>query len=238
MTRRRWIADRVSGNQAALTGDHANHLIRVLRARLGQEFDIVAGGVVRRGRIVDIGDDRVDFELGEDVSAGSSPPPVSLYLAIFKFDRMEWVIEKATELGVSRIIPVIARRTGTHLASASLKRAERWKRIALEASEQSRRAAPPEIATPVRLSQALNSAAALKIVLAEAENQTRLRHAVREHKPEQEVELAIGPEGGWTADEIELFQKEGWLSASLGPTVLRAETAAIAAIAITFSELG
>jgi 16S rRNA (uracil1498-N3)-methyltransferase len=238
MTRRRWIADRVSGNQATLTGDHARHLVRVLRARLGQEFDIVAGAVVRRGRIVNIADDRVDFALGEEVAAGSSPPRVSLWLAIFKFDRMEWVIEKATELGVSTIIPVIARRTGTHLASASPKRADRWKRIALEASEQSRRAAPPEIAAPVHLSQAVNSAPALKIVLSESESQTQLRDAVREHKPEQGVQLAVGPEGGWTEDEIELFQKQGWLSASLGPTVLRAETAAIAAIAITFSELG
>jgi len=238
MTRRRWIADRVSGNQAALTGDHANHLVRVLRARVGQEFDIVAGAVVRRGRIVNIADERVDFELGEEVSAGPSPPRVSLWLAIFKFDRMEWAIEKTTELGVSRIIPVIARRTDTHLASASVKRADRWKRIALEASEQSRRAAPPEIAAPVRSGQVVTSAAALKIVLSESENQTQLRDAVREHKPEPEVELAVGPEGGWTADEIELFHQEGWLSASLGPTVLRAETAAIAAIAITFSELG
>jgi len=238
MTRRRWIADEVSGNQAALTGDHADHLIRVLRARVGQEFDIVAGAVVRRGQIVTIADDRVDFELGEEISAGGSAPRVSLLLAIFKFDRLEWAIEKTTELGVSRIVPVIARRTDPHLASTSGKRAGRWNRIALQATEQSRRAAPPEIAAPVKLSQAVNSAAALKIALSESETQTQLRDALREHTPEQEVLLAIGPEGGWTEEEMQLFRKEGWLSASLGPTVLRSETAAIAAIAITFSAVG
>src|SRR5579863_496644 len=143
MTRRRWIADEVSDNHAALTGDHADHLIRVLRARLGQEFDISTGIVVRRGRIVTIQEGRVDFDLGEEVSAAQAAK-VTLLLAIFKFDRMEWGIEKCTELGVSRIVPVIARRTDAHLALAAAKRVERWRRIAAQAAEQSRRAAPPE----------------------------------------------------------------------------------------------
>src|SRR5208283_1119390 len=110
MTRRRWIADEVSNNRAALTGEHAEHLIRVLRAQVGQEFDIAADDIVRRGRIVSIEAGRVEFELGEEV-----PAPVlmhvTLLLAVFKFDRMEWAIEKCTELGVSRIVPMIARRT-------------------------------------------------------------------------------------------------------------------------------
>ena len=122
MTRRRWIADEVSGNQAALTGEHAGHLIRVLRARIGQKFDVVAGSGVRRGRITAIRDQRVEFELGEEVSPAQRTE-VTLLLSIFKFDRMEWAIEKCTELGVSRIVPVIARRTDAHLASASAKRA-------------------------------------------------------------------------------------------------------------------
>src|SRR5579872_4646326 len=118
MTRRRWIADEVSDNQAALTGSHADHLVRVLRARVGQEFDIAGDGTVRRGRIITIREGRVEFELGEKVT--SSPTlELTLLLAIFKFDRMEWAIEKCTELGVSRIVPVIARRTDAHLASAA-----------------------------------------------------------------------------------------------------------------------
>src|SRR5271165_3413539 len=153
MTRRRWIADEVCGNQAALTGDHADHLIRVLRARVGQEFYIATGPVVRRGRIVRIADTRVEFELGEAVPS-ASPVNVTLLLAVFKFDRMEWAIEKCTELGVARIVPVIARRTDAHLAAASEKRGERWRRLALQASEQSRRAAPPEITAAVKLKEA------------------------------------------------------------------------------------
>src|ERR1700687_4898138 len=150
MTRRRWIADEVTDNQAAIAGEHANHLIRVLGARVGQEFDIATGAIVRRGRIVTIHERRVEFELGEEVTAAPAAN-VTLLLAIFKFDRMEWAIEKCTELGVARIVPLIARRTDAHLAAASAKRADRWSRLAVQASEQSRRATPPEIAAAVKL---------------------------------------------------------------------------------------
>lgn len=236
MTRRRWIADEVSGNRAALTGAHAEHLVRVLRARVGQEFDIVADAVVRRGRVVTIGDNRVEFELGEVVPAVTASIQLTLLLAIFKFDRMEWAIEKCTELGVTRIVPVIAHRTDPHLASASVKRVERWRKIALQASEQSRRTTPPEITDPVKFREALALPASLKIALSEAEEQIQLREVARRSE-EGEILLTIGPEGGWTKDELELFQKNGWLSASLGLTILRAETAAIAATAITMSVL-
>jgi 16S rRNA (uracil1498-N3)-methyltransferase len=236
MTHRRWIADEVSGTHAALTGAHADHLVRVLRARVGQEFDISSGAVVRHGRIVSIQQGRVEFELGEQVSAATLPN-ITLLLAIFKFDRMEWAFEKCTELGVSRIVPVIARRTDAHLASAAVKRAERWRRISIQATEQSRRATPPEIAAPLKLKDAvIDGAAALRIVLAESEQETLLRDVLAS-SPAREIALAIGPEGGWAEDELQLFQKSGWSSASLGPTILRAETAAIAATAITISEL-
>jgi 16S rRNA (uracil1498-N3)-methyltransferase len=234
MTRRRWIADEVSGNQAALTGDHADHLVRVLRARVGQQFDIAAGSIVRRGRIVAIASERVEFELGEEVPAAAEVQ-ITLLLAVFKFDRMEWAMEKCTELGVSRIVPVIARRTDAHLASAAAKRADRWRRIALQAAEQSRRATPPEIAVPVKLQEATSLPGSSRIVLSESETQTQLRDLL--DSAQGNVILAIGPEGGWTEDELTLFQKAGWISASLGPTILRSETAAIAATAITISEL-
>src|SRR5579864_9315275 len=126
MTRRRWIADEVSGTRAALVGTHAEHLSRVLRARIGQEFDITAGNKVRRGQITAITPDRVEFELGEEIPAQTSIR-VTLVLSIFKFDRMEWAIEKCTELGAARIVPTIARRTEVHLAAAAAKRVERWR---------------------------------------------------------------------------------------------------------------
>jgi len=234
MSRRRWIADEFSGNRAALTGDHADHLIRALRARVGQEFDVATGAVLRRGRIATIQDGRVEFELGEEVPAAAIPN-VTLLLAIFKFDRMEWAIEKCTELGVSRIVPVIARRTDAHLASAATKRAERWRRIALQSSEQSRRAAPPEITDAMKFPAATALPGHLRIVLAESEKQTSLRDVL--DSADGEILLAIGPEGGWAEDELQLFQKAGWTCASLGSTILRAETAAIAAVAVVVSEL-
>lgn len=235
MTRRRWIADEVSGAHAALTGAHAAHLIRVLRARVGQEFDIATGAGVRRGRIVTIRDGRVEFELSEEVSA-SPPLGLTLLLAVFKFDRMEWAIEKCTELGVSRILPVIARRTEVHLAAASAQRVERWRRIALQAAEQSRRAVAPEIAAPTKLPDGASRSGGLRIALVESEHQIQLLDVLALYQ-EGEISLAIGPEGGWAEEELHLLQRCGWISASLGSTILRAETAAIAATAITISEL-
>jgi 16S rRNA (uracil1498-N3)-methyltransferase len=241
MTRRRWIADEVTGDHAALVGEHADHLVRVLRARVGEDFDIVAGEAVRRGRITSLKSDRVEFELGEPVIGsqlfGLNPPSVTLVLAIFKFDRLEWAIEKCTELGVTRMVPVIARRTDAHLAASSGKRVERWQRIARQAAEQSRRSEPPVIASPTKLSDYLNSAVGRRIVLDESENKNLLRDVLTSPSTDPEVTLAIGPEGGWTEGEIQSFRQAGWISASLGNTILRAETAAIAATAIVISTL-
>ena len=236
MSRRRWIADEFSGDRAALVGEHADHLVRVLRARMGEDFDIAAGESVRRGRITSVKEDRVEFELGEEISAARMIE-ITLVLAIFKFDRMEWAIEKCTELGVSRIVPVISRRTDSHLAVASAKRVERWQRIARQASEQSRRTTPPEILPPIRFADALTGAAALRIVLAESEERTLLRDVLKSNASAAAIILAVGPEGGWTEDELQSFQQAGWISASLGNTILRAETAAIAATAVVTSSL-
>ncbi len=249
MTRRRWIADEVHGDIATLTGEHAFHLSRVLRAQVGQEFDIATGNAVRLGRITSISDERVEFALGEDVEGGCSAR-VTLVLAVFKFDRMEWAIEKCTELGVTMIIPLIARRTDSHLAGAASKRHERWQRLARQASEQARRTAAPEISLPVKLKE-LGSAGvspvsdagadmtARKIVLAEADATTRLRDLLDSGLGDgpSEVILAVGPEGGWTENELNWFQKSGWAAASLGDTILRAETAAIVAVALALDAL-
>jgi 16S rRNA (uracil1498-N3)-methyltransferase len=235
MTRRRWIADEISGDKAALLGDHADHLARVLRARIGQEFDIATGKGVRRGQITSLSDSRVEFDLGEEVSA-TNLPRITLVQAIFKFDLMEWAIEKCTELGVSKFVPVVSRRSDSHLAAAAAKRVERWRRIALQASEQSRRPSPPEIASPVKLSDFLKTAEGLRIVLSENEDRTLFRDVV-ERDTSTAVVLAIGPEGGWTTSELQSFQESGWISASLGRTILRAETAAIAATAIVNAAL-
>ena len=251
MTRRRWIADEVTGNTAALVGEHAAHLAGVLRAEVGQEFDIATGEEVRRGTITTISYDRIEFALGakQHLRLRSGAPKITLALAIFKFDRMDWAIEKCTEIGVARIIPVIARRTDAHLASAAVKRRERWQRIVRQAAEQSRRARPPEIAAPVKLkdldSDRVVAADALRVVLAESlagsEGDTRLGGILQSHssgvETGDEVTLAIGPEGGWADGELTWFYETGWIAASLGETILRAETAAIVASALAIDAL-
>jgi 16S rRNA (uracil1498-N3)-methyltransferase len=234
MTRRRFLADEIAGDRAAVLGKHAQHLARVLRARIGQEFEIAAGSSVRHGRVTRVSEDRVEFALGEPV-ASSLVAPVRLVLAIFKFDRMEWAIEKCTELGVASILPVSTQRTDAHLAGAAGKRVARWQRIALQASEQSRRSEPPVIEDPQPLRDVVRQPGGARIVMAESGADLSLKEAIRAGQPP--LFLAVGPEGGWTEVEMNLFSASGWTAASLGPTILRAETAAIVATALALSEL-
>jgi 16S rRNA (uracil1498-N3)-methyltransferase len=239
MTRRRWIADTWNDATATLTGEAAAHLARVLRAQPGMEFDIVAGETVRRGVIASVSSESVHFTLGDHVAANPALP-LTLLLAIFKFDRLEWAIEKATELGVQRIIPVIARRTEKHLAHAAAARVERWRRIAREAAQQSRRSDTLLIDNPITLKDAVREAPeAVRLLLAENERVTSLGDTLVDlattngHKEKSpQVRIAVGPEGGWTSEEEEMFAGAGWKPVSLGPRILRAETAAICAVSV------
>ena len=231
MTRRRWIADTFNATHASLTGAQAQHLARVLRAEPGQVFDVVAGGHLHRSEIVSVADSEIIFLLHEEMRADPALP-LHLLLAVFKFDRYEWAVEKATELGVQRITPVLARRTEKHLAQSSMKRAERWRRIALEAAQQSRRSDVPTIDDPLSLKLALEqTTASQKILLAETEEENSLAASLTAHQG-IDTALAIGPEGGWAQDEMALFTAQNWHFVTLGPRILRAETAAIAALAI------
>ena len=234
MTRRRWIADRVEGDQAWLLGPNASHLFRVLRVKIGQEFDVAANGVPRAATVVSASHDQVEFLLGAVIES-EALPQITVYLSLFKFDRMEWALEKLTELGVAEIVPVIAQRTEKHLAKAALARVERWRKIAHESSQQARRVAPPQIAAPAELKKAIAATAGSRIVLAETEEHISLKAALAECRPP--LGLAFGPEGGWSETELEFFRTSGWKPASLGNTILRAETAAIAATAIAAAEL-
>jgi 16S rRNA (uracil1498-N3)-methyltransferase len=234
MTRRRWIADTWTADTATLTGDQAAHLARVLRATPGQVFDVVAGGFLHRAEIASVSEQEVIFSLHEELESDTALP-LHLLLAVFKFDHMEWAIEKATELGISRLTPILARRTEKHLAQAAAKRAERWRRIAFESAKQSRRTTVPEIADPVHLKNALDQETSpTRILLSETEQTTAITVALS-RSPLTDIALAIGPEGGWTAEEMSLFTTLNWQPVTLGPRILRAETAAIAAIAITSS---
>jgi 16S rRNA (uracil1498-N3)-methyltransferase len=234
MTRRRWIADRVEGDRAYLLGPNAAHLFRVLRVKVGQSFDVVANGVPRWGEVVAASHDHVEFQLGAVIES-ETLPHVTIYLSIFKFDRLEWALEKLTELGVSRIVPVIAQRTEHHLCQAAAKRVERWRKLAREAAQQARRVACPEVADPAVLKKAIAEEQGQRIVLSESEDRTSLKSLLAQGKPP--VALAFGPEGGWSNAELRIFNDNVWAAASLGRTILRAETAAIAATAVVMAEL-
>lgn len=234
MTRRRWIADRVEGDRAWLLASNANHLFRVLRVKIGQEFDVAADGVLRSAKVVFASHDQVEFELGAEVESAALPQ-ITVYLSIFKFDRFEWALEKLTELGVSHVVPMIAQRTEEHLAKAAAKRVERWRKVAREASQQARRITPPEIADAVTLKKAIAEEHGQRIVLSEAEERTSLKTLLVASKPP--LALAFGPEGGWSETELGIFNDNAWQAASLGHTILRAETAAIAAVAVAIAEM-
>lgn len=242
MTRRRWIAEHWDEATASIAGAQAEHMARVLRAQPGMEADVVAGGRVFHAQVAAVAPNEVRFNLVAELRADPALP-VTLAISIYKFDRMEWAMEKATELGVAAIAPVIARRTEKHLSQAADKRVERWRRIVHEAAQQSRRSDVPLIYDPVSLPQRLRTAAhGPRIVLAEQERTTTLRTIVEEAIAAAEsempvLEIAIGPEGGWAAEEEALFDADGWRAASLGPRILRAETAAIAALAVVASFL-
>jgi 16S rRNA (uracil1498-N3)-methyltransferase len=243
MTRRRWIAEHWDEATATLTGAQAEHLARVLRAQPGMEADVVAGGFVFHAEIAAVSPEEIRFNLLTELEADPALP-ITLVISIFKFDHMEWGIEKATELGVTTIAPVIARRTEKHLAQAAEKRVERWRRIAHEATKQSRRSDVPLILEPQPLAERVKAAGndVMRIVLAEQERGVTLRSVLEEAMSASisempKLELAFGPEGGWAPEEEALFDANGWRAASLGPRILRAETAAIAALAVVGSFL-
>src|SRR5579863_1241528 len=155
-------------------------MARVLRAQPGMEADVVAGGHVFHAEVVAVSADEVRFNLVDELQADPALP-ITLVMAVYKFDHMEWAIEKATELGVAALAPVIAQRTEKHLAQAAEKRAERWRRIAHEAAQQARRSDVPVVHDPVSLSSCVRAASeAARIVLAEQERTTTLRNAMDE----------------------------------------------------------
>ncbi len=240
MTRRRWIADTWTENTASLKGEQAIHLARVLRAEPGQVFDVVAGGFLRQATVTGVSEREVVFALGEEMEAEAALP-VHLLLAVIKFDHYEWGLEKATELGAARLTPVIARRTDKHLAQAAAKRVDRWRKIVREAAQQSRRSDVPDLDEPMPLKAALSAVSAPhKVLLAETEEENTLAAALGSRRAQdgpdaernRELALAIGPEGGWAPDEMAMFAAQGWQPVTLGPRILRAETAALAGLAI------
>lgn len=224
--------DAVRGGMAELRGEEAHHLTRVLRAEAGQRYEISDGQSAYLAEIAEARGDRVVFRVIEPLDTPVPPLRITLCAALIKFDRFEWIVEKATELGVERILPVEAGRCEKGLLEASRKRSQRWARIARESSQQSRRVRVPEILPAARFERSLAEEAEYRYFLDESTAPPLLRVLPPDRTGSSRVALLTGPEGGWTDAERQLAAAAGWQPVSLGPQVLRAETAAAAAIAV------
>jgi 16S rRNA (uracil1498-N3)-methyltransferase len=221
----------VRDGAAELRGDEARHLTRVLRVEPGQKFEISDNRHAYLAEIVEARGERVAFRVLEELPDIAPPLCVTLCASLIKFDRFEWIVEKATELGVESILPVETARCEKGLFDASRKRQERWVRIARESSQQSRRVTAPEILPAVRFDKALTVEADYRYFLDEETAPPFLKSLPAERRAMARAALLLGPEGGWTDQEREAAAN-GWLRVSLGPQVLRAETAATAALAV------
>jgi 16S rRNA (uracil1498-N3)-methyltransferase len=238
LVRRRFFVDSFEGSRAALRGDAAHHLGRVLRAEPGQSYELSDGRAVWLARVERVGRDVVEFALVEPIQVRAARLDATLLLSIVKFDRFEWALEKATELAADVIVPLAAERSEKALVSAAPKRAERWERILLESAQQARCLRPPELrplATPVAAFQSLDGV--LKVLLSERGEAPPLRSILEPGADEQRVSsarvrvaLAIGPEGGWTDREFADAAAAGFVEASLGSNILRTETAVAAGL--------
>ena len=223
--------EQFADNAAVMEGEAAHHLGHVLRAQTGQLYELSDGERVWLGRIENVSRNRVQFALVEQLPAVHPTVDVTLLLSIVKFDAFEWAIEKATELGVHAIIPLAAERSEKALLTAATKRAERWKKILLEASQQSRRVRVPTLYPLGLLDEAFSrGTGTIRLCLSERTEAPPLKTALSSVIA-QSATLAIGPEGGWTDRELEVARQNEFRPVSLGRLILRTETAVIVALA-------
>jgi 16S rRNA (uracil1498-N3)-methyltransferase len=236
--RRRFFVEQFDKDSAALRGVTAEHLGRVLRARPGQVYELSDGHRVWLARVERIvlsktGHSRIDFALVEPVAACEPSLEMEVLLSVVKFERFEACLEKATELGATRIIPLSAARTDQPLLAAAGKRHARWQRIVVESAQQSRRLRPPALDGVSSPDQAFTQCSAgCKILLSERRQAAPMREALASANGILNAALAVGPEGGWTDAEIRAGCAAGFIEASLGENILRTETAALASLAI------
>ena len=236
--RRRFFVENFGDESAVLRGETAEHLGRVLRAESGQLYELSDGKSVWLARIKNValpkhGESRVDFALVEPVAAREPDLALDLLISIIKFDHFEWCLEKATELGANKIVPVAAARSDKPLIEAAAKRRARWAKILTESAQQARRLCAPLLGEIARPTEAFEqSRASLKMLLSERAGAPSMREVSRTGAPLASVAIAIGPEGGWTDAELSAARSCGFSEASLGEHILRTETAVIAAAAV------
>ena len=197
------------------------------------------GNSVFLARIERVSAHNIDFSLLEELPRAGAWPEIVLLLAIVKFDRFEWALEKATELGVDTVIPLAAERSAKALLQASAKRADRWRKILRESAQQARCLRPPALEATLRPAIAFTQIAdALNVLFSERPSAPSLRAVLDRYTAKttqqlapQRIALAFGPEGGWTDQEFEAASAAGFQEAALGRNILRSETAVVAGLA-------
>jgi 16S rRNA (uracil1498-N3)-methyltransferase len=228
------------GQRIAVAGAAANHVARVLRLRAGDAITLFNGsGAEFPSSIAELRRDSVVVEVKEQRAAGvESPLSLTLAQGISRGERMDWILQKATELGGSRIVPLFTERSVVRLdARQAQRKLQHWRGIAIAACEQCGRNTVPEIASPLNIFEFVSGAAAA--------SQTRLLLSPSGEKSIEEVSAAgsgvtvlIGPEGGLTDTEQDAALRSGFTPVRMGPRILRTETAAVAALTILQHRFG
>ena len=236
--RRRFFVDGFEDGSAILGGEAAHHLGRVLRAEPGQIYELSDGETVWLARTENVGRDEVRFSLLERLPVHAAPLKIILLLAVVKFDRFEWAIEKATELGADEIVPLAAERSEKGLLAAAAKRSQRWERILAESAQQARRLRIPALREAAKPRDAFRDVGTqVRLLLSERSGASPMREMLEpvaagvRSEETTSVAVAIGPEGGWTDAEFLAGTSAGFLEAALGVNILRTETAVCAALA-------
>jgi 16S rRNA (uracil1498-N3)-methyltransferase len=228
--------ERLGGSSVSVTGAEHRHLARVLRVRPGATITLFdgAGGEVD-ARVVRVGRSETLLALGEDRPAGPAvAAPITLLTAVPRGGRMDLLVQKTSELGVARIVPVLTARS---VARPEAGKRPRWQKIAGEAARQCGRADVPAIdaPTPLQAALSLSELPARRIALYENEPGRSLRSLLGEPAP---TALLVGPEGGFTEGEVAAARAAGFVTVGLGPRILRVETAAIVAVALAAERYG
>jgi 16S rRNA (uracil1498-N3)-methyltransferase len=228
----------LAGPRVTLDRAASKHLVRVLRLPPGSDVCVFDGrGTEIDATIVSDNPNGVELALGQSRQVPLPAGNVTLVQSVPRGERMDLIVQKTTELGVSRIVPVVSAHGVVKPTPA---KSRRWQTIAQEAARQSGRADVPEIADPVSLDEALRAIAQTegpRLVLWEEERTQPMRRVLAQLGPGP-VTLLVGPEGGFAAPEVDNARAHGFVSVSIGPRILRVETAALVAVALTQAALG
>ena len=221
---------------ATVVGSEHHHLRNVLRLGLEETIRIIDGeGMIITATITNIGSESAEARIKEGQYYESSAPSITLFQGLPKHDKMELILQKTTELGVTQIVPIITERS---LQKPSNNRLGRWQRIILSATKQCGRAWIPKLNEIKTLQDCLKEIHTYEctLILWEEESERHIQSVLRQNPDVNSTAIIVGPEGGFTENEVDDFQEKGCISVKTGSTILRTETAAIAGIAMIVYE--